>query len=315
MFGRNRQEHRDFALYTDEQVRRSLVASGIKIEGEVDTDFLIFCPYHSNFRTPAGEVAKESGHFFCFSCQASVSLAELISKVSGKSYFESLRLIKSKEEYVDSVELIDRIAQAEELFPPFDMDLINRLHADVDGARDYLHRRGITDESISKYLLGYSRKQDKLIIPIYSPDGVCVGFVARSIQGKDFKNSKDLPRKHTLFNIHRARFAKRAFVFESAIDAMLIEQAGGTAVATNGARISNSQIDLLKRNFRSIIVVRDNDEAGLRMEERLRKAYGSELLVASTSEGTKNVDDLTPEGREAFVKQFDNELEYILGMN
>ena len=48
-------------LYTDDQVRRVLEGSGIDIQKELDTDFIIFCPYHNNFRTPAGEVSKTKG--------------------------------------------------------------------------------------------------------------------------------------------------------------------------------------------------------------------------------------------------------------
>ena len=56
-------------IYTEDQIRRVLIGSGVNIETEFGNDFIIFCPYHNNSRTPAGEVAKDSGLFFCFGCQ------------------------------------------------------------------------------------------------------------------------------------------------------------------------------------------------------------------------------------------------------
>ena len=83
-------------IYTEEQIKRVLNGSGIDIEAEFGLDYIIYCPYHSNTRTPAGEVSKESGLFFCFGCQTTKTLLELIMHVSGRSYFEALRYIKSK---------------------------------------------------------------------------------------------------------------------------------------------------------------------------------------------------------------------------
>ena len=56
-------------LYTPEQIKRVITGSGITIENEIDTDYILFCPFHPNHRTPAGEVDKYKGTFFCFSCQ------------------------------------------------------------------------------------------------------------------------------------------------------------------------------------------------------------------------------------------------------
>ena len=53
------------SVYTPEQIKRILVGSGVTIENEIDSDYIIFCPYHNNYRSPAGEVDKFNGTFFC----------------------------------------------------------------------------------------------------------------------------------------------------------------------------------------------------------------------------------------------------------
>ena len=88
-------------IYTTQQIHRVLTGAGIDIEAEYGTDYIIFCPYHNNNRTPAGEVSKESGLFFCFGCQTTKNLTELIMHTTGRTYFESIRYIKSKEVEAD----------------------------------------------------------------------------------------------------------------------------------------------------------------------------------------------------------------------
>ena len=73
-------------IYTEDQIKRVLIGSGITIQSEVDSDYIIFCPYHNNNRTPAGEVSKESGLFFCFGCQQVANLQELVMKMSLRAW-------------------------------------------------------------------------------------------------------------------------------------------------------------------------------------------------------------------------------------
>jgi len=57
-------------------------------------------------------------------------------------------------------------------------------------------------------------------IPVHSPDGIPVGFVGRSIEGKEFKNTPGLPKAKTLFNLHRVKTAGKVYVVESSFDAI-----------------------------------------------------------------------------------------------
>ena len=114
--------------YTAEQVKRILTGSGTTVESELDADFIIFCPFHNNHRTPAAEVHKTNGMFFCFSCQKSADLIELVMHTSGRTYFEAARFIKSKEKASNLATEIDRALIKEEQYKPFDELIIKRLH-------------------------------------------------------------------------------------------------------------------------------------------------------------------------------------------
>ena len=260
---------------------------------------MIFCPFHDNTRSPAGEVSKETGIFWCFSCQESKDLAEVIMKASGKPYFEAMRLIDSNKDNRNLLEqLSDKLTIKEEL-TKFDPSIIKRLHNSLmnnERAQQYLSNRGITKDSAIKYELGYSETQDMVTIPVHGPDGYYLGFVGRSIEGKRFKNSTDLPKSKTLFNLWRNKRVDKIFVVESSFDAIMIDQAGGHAVATLGATISRDQRKLLKQYFNQVIALGDNDEAGQNMSSKLISDLGTgRCVVAKLPNGFKDVSDMSQE--------------------
>lgn len=304
--------------YTEDQIKRVLVGSGISIESEVGSDFIIFCPYHNNTRTPAGEVSKESGLFFCFSCQQTAELQELIMKMTNRSYFESIRFIKSKEKETNIEDLINKKLYKPKEFVQYDEVLIKRLTnqtLESPRAMRYFEGRKITKRSIEKFSLGYSEKQDMVTIPVQSPDGITIGFVARTIEGKEFKNTPGLPKSKILFNLHRIKTSSRVYVLESSFDAIRVDQVGFPAVATLGANVSSSQIELLKKYFSEICVVADNDDAGNTMANKLIEKIGSKAYMMKLDNKYKDIGDMLDSDIIELLQKSDNLVDQIFGTN
>ncbi len=294
--------------YTEEQIKRVITGSGINVESEVDSDYLIFCPFHNNYRTPAGEVDKRSGFFFCFSCQHVCDLTELVMHTSGRTYFESVRFIKSKETESDIEKQINQRLITKEIYVPYDEILMKRLNnqaLESPRAMRYFQGRLITEESVKKFALGYSEKQDMVTIPVASPDGIDIGFVGRSVEGKEFKNTPGLPKSKVLFNLHRVKTAGKVYVVESSFDAIRLDQCGFPAVATLGANVSNFQTDLLQKYFNNIIVIADNDEAGGNMKDRLIDKLGNRVTVVTLDKKYKDIGDMTDEDIKNLDETFD----------
>lgn len=309
------QKQVNIEFYSEEQVRRTLLACGVDIVNEVESHFIIYCPYHNNFRTPAGEVDKETGQFYCFGCQDSKTLVELVMFTSKRSFFESLRLIGGKKQNVNISQEVDKVLNKEPEYTEFDIQTVYRLNKDALSswrAAEYLKGRSITKESVEKYLIGYSEKQDMITIPVFSPDGICVGMVGRSVEGKQFKNTPNMPRNKTFFNISRNKAADKIFLVESSFDAIRIEQVGGKAIASLGSSVSRVQRDLLKKYFNSIILISDNDDAGKSMRDKLIQSLGNIVIPAELPETIKDVSDMNDKQLKQYIEQFDNEIDYIL---
>jgi DNA primase len=306
---------KDNNLYTKEQIKRILVGIGQTIESEVDSDYIIFCPFHNNNRTPAGEVHKSNGVFFCFSCQKIADLIELVMHCSGRSYFESARYIKSKEQQTNLEQDINKQLYVQPDFIPFDELILKRLYNNLvgsDRAKDYFKYRKIEIGSWAKFSLGYSEKQDMVTVPVHSPDGIPVGFVGRSIEGKEFKNTPGLPKAKTLFNLHRVKTADRVYVVESSFDAIRLDQVGFPAVATLGANVSNIQIELLQKYFNNIIVIADNDEAGGNMKTKIVEKLGSRVSVIKLDKQYKDIGDMDDKSIQQLDFQFDKSIQSML---
>lgn len=280
--------------YSEGQIRSILTSSDIKIGGEIDTHFLLFCPFHYNTRTPACEIDKSNGMFICFSCGESGSLVDMIMRTTNRNYFEASRLINSKKNDIDIEHIINEQIDAPSESPEFDMNLIRRLHEDLKNnsqAREYFLGRSITDSSMQEFMLGYSTKQHMVTVPVFDEFNKCLGFVGRSIEGKAFKNSSGLPKSKVLFNLNKCKHTS-IIVVESSFDAIRLNQVGFNAVATLGATVSRYQISLLQRYANSIIICPDNDDAGAKMIDKIVNDVKNKSVEIINLQGGKDVGDL-----------------------
>ena len=230
---------------------------------------------------------------------------------TNRTYFESVRFIKSKEVETSIFQEVNKSLIDKSDFVEFSQETLNRLNAqalDSDRAIKYFAGRKITEESIKAFLLGYSAIKDMVTVPVHAPDGLPIGFVGRSIEGKDFKNSPKLPKSKTLFNIHRVKSSRHVYVVESSFDVIRLSQVGMPAVATLGATISSQQVELLKKYFNDIMVIADNDDAGKGMADRLREKLGNKVSVVQLNSQYKDIGDMEDDAIKELDVSFDKSI-------
>jgi DNA primase len=289
--------------YDSDQINEIINVCGISIGSELDTHYLVFCPFHYNKNTPACEVDKEKGLFLCFACGERGTLLDLVMRTTNRNYFEASRVISTAAKSIDFASRIEKDIQVKEEFLQFDSELIDRLHSDLllsEKAIAYFKTRNIELDAIKKFKLGYSPKQDMVTVPIYSHTDICVGFVGRSVEGKSFKNSTGLPRNKVLFNLNNVKF-KDIVVVESSFDAIRLWQLNIPAIATLGANIGKNQINLINKYATRLILAMDQDEAGGSLTRNLNKSVTVPILNMDFPDGVKDIGDMTD---EQIVKSF-----------
>ena len=312
--------------YAPNHIKSIVKALGLDIVAEPGNEVMFYCPFHSNRHTASCCINKDSGAWLCFnpSCGESGTLVELVRRVLHKNDFEAIRFIATQETEIlnNFDEFVAGMFEDKPDFEEFSQETINRLHADLSlsqNAKDYLISRGINEESMNHFFLGYSNSMGMVVTPVHSPDGTPIGIVGRSIEGKSFKNSTNLPKSKTLFNIHRAKkIGNHVIIVESNFDAIRIHQAGfPNVVATLGGFLSTEQHNLLNRYFNKVTIMTDADlagrELGLSIANRLRN---KDLLWASYEYGkiyphdAKDAGDMTDEEIKACIVNAVSDIEY-----
>jgi DNA primase len=316
----------DSTQYSPAHIKSIVKNLGIDIGGETSNDYICYCPFHSNRHTPSFSISKQLGAFICFNpaCGEAGTLIELIKKVLHKNDFEAIRFVAAQE--AESINNFDEVMASmfeekpefEEFSPEKLENLYNELGSNIK-AQEYFKSRNINEESMHYFKLGYSSQQDMVIVPVHSPDGIPVGLVGRSISDKRFKNSTNLPRSKTMFNIHRAKkIGDQVIIVESSFDAIRVHQAGfPNVVATLGGHISSDNLNLLNRYFNKILIMTDSDEAGRALGKNISsKLRNKDILWASYSYGkiyphdAKDAGDMTDEEIKHCIKNAVSDIEY-----
>lgn len=172
----------------------------------------------------------------------------------------------------------------------------------------------------------YDTFTNRIMIPIHNMKGQVVGFTGRIFNGEEntakYINTKEtviFKKSHILFNYHNARNyireKKEAIVVEGNMDAIKLSASGiKNVVALMGVALSKEQIDALKRLNVPVILMLDNDNAGMEATvkngELLIKA-GVDVKVVRLS-GAKDPDEyIRTKGIDALNDNIKNALKYI----
>lgn len=123
------------------------------------------CPFHHE-KTPSFSVAADKGFFYCFGCQAGGNVLNFLMKIENLSFFEAARLLaqklnipvpekeKSEQEMAREKEMA-KLYRANELAKDFFQACLLKS-AYGKAPLDYLMRRGINEEIIARFQIGFS---------------------------------------------------------------------------------------------------------------------------------------------------------------
>lgn len=257
-------------VFDKDQVRSVIESVGVRVVTQTMTDYLCFCPFHSNYDSPAFTVGIENGLYMCHNpvCTANNggNIHKLVMLLGKKNILEARRFILGRR--VDMRPLSEYV---EEMYEPKEMKripygVVDKMVSNLNQsprALEYLKSRGFTEETIQNFKTGYDPKIDMIVVPIFDKDGNPISFNGRSIEGKSFRLGKGVPRNEIIYNLHNAKKYGTAIVCESQFDVMRIYQAGfPNAVCFFGSHISKIQIKILQRFFERVIIMTDADSAG-----------------------------------------------------
>lgn len=249
-----------------------------------------------------------------------------IMNFAAKYYMNNI----NSKEGLEARKYLDKRGITSEIIKEFNIGLATDKPSDLynilnkkNYALDELDKLGL----VNKYNLDvFDTFQNRIIIPIEDIKGQIVGFT-----GRIYHNEKDIAKyintKETiifkkgsiLFNFHNARNyireKKQAILVEGNMDAIKLSTKGiKNVIALMGVALSKEQIIILKKLNVPIILMLDNDSAGLNATFKngeLLKKNGIEVLVVRLKDAKDPDEYIETKGVNALIDNINHANHYI----
>lgn len=269
---------------------------------EGDTNVMITCPYHKDGkeRKPSCGVRlvgkkDEVGTTHCFTCGKTVGFTTLVSKLLGIEDSGSTGEQWLLENYDVSLSrkigislTRDEVKKQESYIPESELEKYRFYHP-------YMFTRGLTEEIIERYDIGYDKYNEQITFPVRDINGNCLFLGRRSVKSKFFVLPSD--RYKPLYGVFELDYSKNdCYIVESFFNALTLVKWGYNAIALMGTG-SNHQIPMInKLPFKTIHICLDGDMAGKHGTIRLCESISqTKLVVIHEMLPGKDVNDLTQE--------------------
>lgn len=248
-------------------------------------NYMGLCPFH-NERTPSFSVSPRKNFCHCFSCKKGGSPVNFLMEKEGIGYTEALLLLAKKYNIpVQERELSDeeraRMSERESMLVASEWAM-NHFHHNLlntEEGRDiglaYLYSRGITDEAIRRFKLGYSFDRGDALLSKARSEGFDIeifkkiGLVGTSQSGRDY----DKFRGRVMFPIRNASGKPVAF--------------GGRALKGEPAKYINSPETLLYKKSNELYGIYEAKPEIIKLE-RVFLMEGYLDVIGSWQAGLKN---------------------------
>ena len=249
---------------------------GVKLNGKGAG----LCPFHKE-KTPSFSVKKSENIFKCFGCGESGDAIDFVAKIKGIDGIEAARLLAEiygiSEDTRGGSKAVGKSPKPSQSSAPRAncggvaqiTEYLTRCIAEV-GRTDYWKTRGLSDDTIRRFFLGYDAEKQAVTIPYSSK---LEYYQTRSVGGKEFRKPKtEDAGAEPLYNADALIKGKGVvFVVESPICAISIMQCGGAAVATcgtGGIRKFVAEVKS-KKPSATLALCLDNDAAGKEAQQDL----------------------------------------------
>lgn len=270
----------DFALIR-RSARFDVVLShyGLGVIGKGDQRF-ISCPFHDE-KTPSCSVNYGKRIFHCFGCGAKGTIIDFVAKM------ERIPLREAAAKLVEWGASTPSGGSQAARNPATSGSGRNTVLCNqpvkqpltLDPDHPYLVSRGLSPEAIAEFGLGFchsGRMRGRICIPIHDHAGRLVAYGGRWAAGPVPKGvpryllSPGFRKRCVLYGLHRVPDTDFIVLVEGYWSVIRLHRLGFPVAGLMGRSISEEQFELLAdRQIRSILLVMDGDDPGLRAREQL----------------------------------------------
>ena len=283
------------------------------------------CPFHEGDHSPSFTVYPEMS-YFCFGCRAWGDAIKFLMDFKGMPYERALEYagIEGRKRRVKRVIKVVRTTY----IYPYLREVAETYHQfllKTPGAVSYLHYRGLTDETISKYRIGFTDggiidprtshdyglaresgvlSEDKdnnywetlshrITIPNLLQGDLCDFIMGRTVT-KVTPKYLGLRIPKPLYGLQEAMESPVVFLVEGHFDWLILKQWGYPAIVSGGTNIP--EYNLMALRARKVIIVPDNDEEGIKAALSIHEKLPDSQILGYGNLGVKDVGELGTQG-------------------
>lgn len=184
-----------------------VVGSYLKLE-KAGTSYKARCPFH-NEKTPSFYVSPVRQSFYCFGCGAKGDIFTFVEQTEGLDFREALKLLaeragveltsrrpENKEQKSEKEKILEALEDAMQFF-------VSELDHNAP-AKNYLLSRGISEESIKSWNLGYAPAEWRslythLLGKGYNDEALIKAGLIKRVEAGSGKNPYDIFRDRLIF--------------------------------------------------------------------------------------------------------------------
>ena len=276
------------------------------------------CPFHKNGqeRKPSFGVNGEIDKCHCFTCGWAGTIEEMISELYGyqdEGKFGKRWLIKrfntieieSRPNILENfggrkngnsvslhrnsiTDCNNKSGENNTFITEEELDKYRYIHP-------YLYQRGLTDEIIERFDIGYDRERKEITFPVRDIEGRCVFVAGRSTERKFFRLPKGMDKPIYCSHLFRYGTYTRAYITESFLNCLTCWKYDKPAMAMIGTGNRKQYEILNKLPVREYILAFDPDDAGRKATERFRKNVHGKIIKELVYPDNRDINDLQEE--------------------
>lgn len=271
------------------------------------------CPSHKNGqekKPSCGMLTKDvwkngrehkAGTVHCFTCGYTATLTEFISFCFGyqdggifgnKWVNNNYKTTLNDKKRVFNVQFNKNISKEE--LPTISEEILDELRY----THSYMYKRGLTDELIDKFDIGYDKKNNCITFPVTNLQGEVKWIQTRNVDYKFYKIPSGVVKTDYLYGAFECIVNKctEAYIVESPLNALTLWKYNIPAIALFGTGGGNQYNLLASLPIRHYTIALDNDEAGRKGTNILiNKLKNKKILSKVIYEDNRDINDLQSE--------------------
>ena len=275
------------------------------------------CPFHKNGqeRKPSFGVNGEIDKCHCFSCSWSGTIEEMISELYGyqdegkygkrwliKRFntveietrpnimegFNGRNIGNNRNTFNSGRHRVSGIQSDRHFITEEELDSYRYIHP-------YMYERGLTDEIIERFDIGYDKARDEITFPVADLYGTIRFIASRSVKNKFFRLPKGEDKPiYQGYRFVTGRY-RTAYVTESFLNCLTCWKYEKPSMAMIGTGNKKQYEILNKLPVREYILAFDPDEAGRKATERFRKNVHGKIIKELVYPDNRDINDLQEE--------------------